>query len=50
MRQHNYLSAVITGLTLGIVNPGKDGVILKDPVTGLGNYFAHVKDAIFNDL
>lgn len=36
-------------MTLGIVNVGNDGFILKDPITGIGNVLAHTKDALFNN-
>jgi len=49
MRQNSFFSGIVTGLTLGIVNPGSDGVILKDPITGIGNLLAHLKDGIFHN-
>jgi hypothetical protein len=48
MRQNSILSIFISGITLGIINPAEDGVIIKDPITGIGNVFAHAKDAIFH--
>jgi hypothetical protein len=29
-----------------MINPGDDGVIIKDPSTGMGNFLPNVKDAV----
>lgn len=50
MRQKSNSSAILTGLTLGMVNIGDNGVIIKDPITGLGNFAANVKDFVLHDM
>jgi hypothetical protein len=40
---------VVSFWSWGMINPGDNGVILKDPITGFGNLLAHAKDNIFHD-
>ncbi len=48
MRQKSIFFNIVSVFTLGIVNPGKGGVILKDPITGTGNLLARLKDKILH--
>ena len=46
----NILYGVLSVATVGIVNLTDSGIIIKDPITGLGNVAAKVKNAIINDF
>lgn len=39
------LEGLLRVITLGVVNVQDQGVIIKDPVTGLGNLLANARDA-----
>jgi hypothetical protein len=43
--QHNFFTAFVQGLTLGMVNYSTGKLIIKDPITGFFNSFKQAKDS-----
>ncbi len=46
MRQKKAWQAAVSLCTLGVLNFGSDGCIVKDPITAVGNTIKHAKDHI----